>query len=58
MLLEHAIPEIMQGIQIRREYCIRQSRNFPKLEKLELTSLSQPKNGLKEICATKVLLNA
>ena len=39
-------------------YCIRQSRNFPKLETLELTSLSQPKNGLKEIYATKVLLNA
>ena len=50
MLLECVIPEIMQGIQIRRMYCIRQSCNK--------SHAYHSQRWPKEICATKILLNA
>ena len=50
MLLECVIPEIMQGIQIRRMYCIRQSCNK--------SQAYHSQRWPKEICATKILFNA
>ena len=50
MLLECVIPEIMQGIQIRRMYCIRQS--------CKKSQAYHSQRWPEEICATKILLNA